>query len=262
MYSSDRYAGLINPAPGRRSIEDTGEIIEKGDQGNAGNRDPCSAPAMKGSGISLAQEHRAKSGKGNCHDPGCDTGRPGLRCRCRGIRQDLYKLGGLTCGYGNFLGEGFKTVRFQQNLVASWCKAGKEARALTCKGRVYKDPRVFGRCVYLDSTRSACTAYRGAAGDDMVNTGKGGLGNKLSGKPVRKVTVVIPGEKSAVITLPAAEFWSDDCALVKSMGAVWYSVPVGSVLVTAKPFKRSVASDFEKVSTCGGSELVASPFVS
>jgi hypothetical protein len=80
--------------------------------------------------------------------------------------------------------------------------------------------------------------------------------------PSGKVTVVIFGEKSAEITELTAEFWSAAWALVKFIGAVWYSVPVGTAFVTAKLFKSSVASDFEKVRTCGGSELVARPLTS
>ena len=46
------------------------------------------------------------------------------------------------------------------------------------------------------------------------------------------------------------------------MGAVRYSVPVGTSFVTAKFFRSSVASDLSNEMTCGGSELVASPFTS
>src|SRR5208283_1985099 len=80
--------------------------------------------------------------------------------------------------------------------------------------------------------------------------------------PSGNVTVVIFGEKSAEITELTAEFWSAAWALLKFMGAVWYSVPVGTAFVTAKLFKSSVASDFEKLRTCGGVELVASPWIS
>src|SRR5208283_2487897 len=80
--------------------------------------------------------------------------------------------------------------------------------------------------------------------------------------PSGKVTVVIFGEKSADMTVLTAEFCKAIWAFEKSMVLVWYSVPVGTLVVVAKPFKSSVASDLSKEIICGGLELVASPLAS
>ena len=77
-----------------------------------------------------------------------------------------------------------------------------------------------------------------------------------------KVTVIVAGEKSAVMTLLSAEFFRAISAFLKFIEAVRYSVPSGTSPVSANLLMRRVAADLFMEMISGGSELLASPFLS